>query len=212
MKHLSFVLTLILVLSVAFCFVGCGDKGADNTDTNSSSVVSDTVSTDLTSSTVSEDPAPKKLNPKEKFEYGAYEVFRPESLADDGVGVKYIYISFWNEPDAQVIVTYNNYLTKKQYDNWCGFEVDEDSLPSGDEVIEIDGVTYYREQSFGQDEFLYEITDTEIILKDYDSKDVVAKFSLYEDNTLVLDYSKDWDGKVGDVFKKYEKKASTDEY
>lgn len=208
MKHLSFVLVLVLVLSVAFCFVGCGEKAADNT--NNSSIV-DTSSTDLVSSTVSEDPTPKKLNPKEKFDFGAYEIFRPESLADDGVGVKYIYVSFWTEPDTQAIVTYHNYLTKKQYDNWCGFEVDEDSLPSGDEVIEIDGVTYYREQSFGQDEFIYEITDAEIILKNYETEEVIAKFSLYEDNTLVLDYSKNWSGKVGDVFKKFVPKT-TDEY
>lgn len=208
MKHLSFVLVLVLVLSVALCFVGCGEKAADST--NNSSIV-DTYSTDLVSSTVSEDPTPKKLNPKEKFNFGAYEIFRPESLADDGVGVKYIYVSFFKEPDAQVVVSYNNYLTKKQYDNWCGFEVDEDSLPSGDEVIEIDGVTYYREQSFGQDEFIYEITDAEIILKNYETEEVIAKFSLYEDNTLVLDYSKNWSGKVGDVFKKFVPKT-TDEY
>lgn len=208
MKHLSFVLILVLVLSVALCFVGCGEKATDNT--NGSSVV-DTSSTDSTSSTVSEDPTPKKLNPKEKFDFGAYEIFRPESLADDGVGVKYIYVSFWAEPDTQAIVTYHNYLTKKQYDNWCGFEVDEDSLPGEEDIIKIDGVTYYREQSFGQDEFIYEITDTEIILKNYETEEVIAKFSLYEDNTLVLDYSKNWSGKVGDVFKKFVPKT-TDEY
>lgn len=208
MKHLSFVLVLVLVLSVAFCFVGCGEKSADNT--NGSSIV-DTSSTDLVSSTVSEEPAPKKLNPKENFQYDAYEVFRPESLADDGVGVKYICVSFWAEPDTQAIVTYHNYLTKKQYDNWCGFEVDEDSLPGEEDIIKIDGVTYYREQSFGQDEFIYEITDTEIILKNYETKEVIAKFSLYEDDSLVLDYSNNWGGKVGDVFKKFVPKTS-DEY
>lgn len=208
MKHLSFVLVLVLVLSVAFCFVGCGEKAADNT--NNSSIV-DTSSTDLVSNTVSEDPTPKKLNPKEKFDFGAYEIFRPESLADDGVGVKYIYVSFFKEPDAQVVVSYNNYLTKKQYDNWCGFEVDEDSLPGEEDIIKIDGVTYYREQSFGHDEFIYDFTDSEIILKNYETEEVVAKFSLYEDNTLVLDYSKNWSGKVGDVFKKFVPKTS-DEY
>ena len=210
MKHLSFVLVLVLVLSVAFCFVGCGEKAVDNSNTNVSSVI-DTSSTDLTSSTVSEEPAPKKLNPKENFQYDAYEIFRLNSLADNDVGVKYIYISFFKEPVAQVVISYNNYLTKKQYDNWCGFEVDEDSLPGEEDIIKIDGVTYYREQSFGQDEFLYEITDTEIIFKDFESEEIVAKFSLYEDNTLVLDYSKNWSGKVGDVFKKFVPKP-TDEY
>lgn len=208
-KNLSFILALVLILSIALCCAGCGDKKA--TTETGSSVVSSTVSTDSTSSNASEDPTPKKLNPKENFDFGAYEVFRPESLADDGVGVKYIYVSFWTEPDAQVVVSYKNYLTKKQYDNWCGFEVDEDTLPSGDEVIEIDGVTYYREQSFGQDEFIYEITDTEIILNNYETEEIIAKFSLYEDNTLVLDYSKNWGGKVGDVFKKFVPKT-TDEY
>ena len=209
MKHLSLFLVLTLILSVALCCAGCSEKKPE-TETVSS-VASGAVSTDLVSSTVSEDPAPKKLNPKEKINFGAYEVFRPESLVDDGVGVKYICVSFCAELNTLAIVTYHNYLTKKQYDNWCGFEVDEDSLPGEEDIIKIDGVTYYREQSFGQDAFIYEITDTEIILKDYDSEEVVAKFSLYEDNTLVLDYSKDWDGKVGDVFKKFVPKA-TDEY
>ena len=209
MKHLSLFLVLTLILSVALCCAGCSEKKPE-TETVSS-VASGTVSTDLVSSTVSEDPAPKKLNPKENFNIGSYEIYRLNSLSVEDVGVKYICISFFEESSTQAIITYNNYLTKKQYDNWCGFEVDEDSLPSGDEVIEIDGVTYYREQSFGQDEFLYEITDTEIILKDFDSEEAVAKFSLYEDNTLVLNYSKNWGGKVGDVFKKFVPKTS-DEY